>query len=154
MFYFGTPSAGSSYDWDRLPIWADHGASHFYYGIPASQYRGFKIADDTRGPDFDPTDGERVPAADALARARTALAHRFPAMTGAPLIEARVCQYEQTPDSDFIVDHHPLAANVWIIGGGSGHGFKHGPALGEHAAERVLGEQPVEPTFSLRRFAR
>ena len=56
----------------------------------------------------------------------------------APLLETRVCQYEQTPDSDFIIDRHPAAPHVWLVGGGSGHGFKHGPALGEMVAKLVL----------------
>ena len=55
-------------------------------------------------------------------------------MRGAPLIETRVCQYEDTPDHDLIIDRHPAAQNVWIVGGGSGHGFKHGPAVGKMVA--------------------
>ena len=65
-----------------------------------------------------------------------------------------MCQYPATPDSHFIVDRHPAAANVWLLGGGSDHGFKHGPALGEHAALRVLGETDAEPQFSLARFGK
>jgi glycine/D-amino acid oxidase-like deaminating enzyme len=68
--------------------------------------------------------------------------HRFPGMKDAPLVEARVCQYEQTTDSNFIIEQHPAAENVWIVGGGSGHGFKHGPALGEMVAARILGFTP------------
>jgi glycine/D-amino acid oxidase-like deaminating enzyme len=29
--------------------------------------------------------------------------------------------------------------NVWIAGGGSGHGFKHGPAFGDYLSNRLLG---------------
>ena len=43
---------------------------------------------------------------------------------------------------------------MWLVGGGSGHGFKHGPALGEKVAELVLGEKSPEAFFSLARFAR
>jgi len=39
--------------------------------------------------------------------------------------------------------------NVWLAGGGSGHGFKHGPALGEYLAEQICGEGKAEPRFSL-----
>jgi len=48
-------------------------------------------------------------------------------MNDAPLLETRVCQYENTTDHNFIVDRHAANTNVWIVGGGSGHGFKHGP---------------------------
>ena len=77
---------------------------------------------------------------------------RFPAMRDAPLIEARVCQYEQSADGNLIVDTHPEAANAWIAGGGSGHGYKLGAALGEMLADQALGEREKEPFFGLARF--
>jgi glycine/D-amino acid oxidase-like deaminating enzyme len=73
-------------------------------------------------------------------------------MKDAPLIETRVCQYENTPDHHFIIDRHPLAGNVWLVGGGSGHGFKHGPALGEMVAELALEGKNPDPLFQLARF--
>jgi glycine/D-amino acid oxidase-like deaminating enzyme len=73
-------------------------------------------------------------------------------MKDAPLIESRVCQYEQTPDSNFIVDRHPRMQNIWLLGGGSGHGFKHGPALGEMMAELILKDGPADPVWRLSRF--
>ena len=136
-----------------MPVWADHG-THFMYGIPGNEWRGFKIADDTRGPDFDPTNGERLPRPEALQVARDYLAFRFPALKGAPLLESRVCQYENAPDEHFIVDRDPAAANVWLVGGGSGHGFKHGPAVGELVARWVLNEESPDEQFRLSRFAR
>jgi sarcosine oxidase len=69
-----------------------------------------------------------------------------------PLIETRVCQYEQTPDEHFIVDRHPRMENVWLMGGGSGHGFKHGPALGEMMAELILREREPQTIWKLDRF--
>jgi glycine/D-amino acid oxidase-like deaminating enzyme len=77
---------------------------------------------------------------------------RFPALKGAPLLDARVCQYESTPDSDFVLDRHPKSDHIWILGGGSGHGFKHGPAIGERAAATVLGERRPDPEFQMSRF--
>ena len=68
------------------------------------------------------------------------------------MVEARVCQYENSPDGHFIIDRHPQAENVWLAGGGSGHGFKHGPAIGERVADLVLGRKPVDPFFALSRF--
>ena len=150
-FFFGTPSGDHRFDDKHLPVWADH-RDRFVYGIPGNQGRGFKIADDTRGPELDPTSGERVVSADALKTIREYLAFRFPAMKNAPLLETRVCQYEQTPDSHFIIDRHPAAENVWLVGGGSGHGFKHGPAVGEMVSELVMNEKEPEAIFRLARF--
>jgi glycine/D-amino acid oxidase-like deaminating enzyme len=151
VFFFGTPSGDPRYDEGNLPVWADHG-EHFMYGIPGNQGRGFKVADDTRGPVFDPTLGERVISDDGLAAARRYLGYRFPGMKNAPLIESRVCQYENTTDHNFIVDRHPDNADIWIVGGGSGHGFKHGPVLGEMVAGLVLKDGSAEITYRFGRF--
>jgi glycine/D-amino acid oxidase-like deaminating enzyme len=151
IFFFGPPAGDSRFTDAHLPVWGDHG-KRFLYGIPGSGRRGFKVADDTRGPEFDPTAGERVISEDRLDEARRYLAYRFPGMKDAPLIESRVCQYENTTDHDFIVDRHPSNSNVWIIGGGSGHGFKHGPALGNMMAELILRDGEPDRVWCLSRF--
>jgi glycine/D-amino acid oxidase-like deaminating enzyme len=151
VFFFGTPPGDDRFSDRHLPVWADHRGS-FRYGIPGSGRRGFKIADDTRGPAFDPTTGERIVSPQTLKDIREYVSFRFPALKNAPLIEARVCQYEQTPDSHFIVDRHPRMGNVWLVGGGSGHGFKHGPAVGEMMAELILEDRDPDAIFRLARF--
>jgi len=151
VFFFGTPAGDNRYDEGTLPVWADH-SDHFMYGIPGNQLRGFKLADDTRGPQFDPTSGQRIVDNDGLAAARRYLAYRFPGMKNAPLVETRVCQYENTSDHNFIIDRHPANPNVWIVGGGSGHGFKHGPALGEMVSRLVLKDETGEEVYRLGRF--
>lgn len=145
VFFFGAPPGFPS-----PPVWMELGERSFY-GIPGNDHRGFKIADDTRGEPFDPTSGERIPDPAALERARRYLALRFPALAGAPVVESRVCQYENSPDGHLLIDRHPAADNVWIVGGGSGHGFKLGPAVGEHVAALVLGETEPLPDFRLDR---
>jgi glycine/D-amino acid oxidase-like deaminating enzyme len=151
IFFFGTPAGDPRFNDTHLPVWGDH-REHFFYGIPGSDRRGFKVADDTRGSAFDPTTGERVVSPDTLRGVREHLAFRFPALKDAPLIETRVCQYEQTPDEHFIVDRHPRMENVWLLGGGSGHGFKHGPAVGEMMAELILQVREAEAIWHLDRF--
>jgi glycine/D-amino acid oxidase-like deaminating enzyme len=153
VFFFGAPAGDDRFSEKHLPVWADH-RGRFRYGIPGSGRRGFKIADDTRGPEFDPTSGERVVSPDTLKDIREYIAFRFPALKDAPLVETRVCQYEQTPDSHFIIDRHPANENVWLVGGGSGHGFKHGPRLGEMMAELILKDREPEAIWRLARFGR
>jgi glycine/D-amino acid oxidase-like deaminating enzyme len=150
-FFFGTPPGDRRFLEDKTPVWVDFGQKLFY-GIPGNERRGMKIADDTRGPDFDPTSGERTPTPDGLKAAREFLEYRFPDLKGAPLLESRVCQYENTPDFHFLIDRHPEAENVWIVGGGSGHGFKMGPVVGEFVADLVLGKKPIEPFFGFARW--
>ena len=151
VFFFGTPAGDARFSEENLPAWADH-SDPFMYGIPGNQDRGFKIADDSRGCEFDPDVGERLVSMEGLKKIRQYLGFRFPAMKDAPLLETRVCQYENTPDGHFIIDRHPEAANVWLVGGGSGHGFKHGPALGEMVAELVMEGRDADPLFRLTRF--
>jgi sarcosine oxidase len=151
IFFFGPPAGDSRFTDPHLPVWGDHNY-RFFYGIPGSDHRGFKVADDTRGAAFDPTSGERVVSQATLKRVREYLAFRFPAMRDAPLIETRVCQYEQTPDSHFVMDRHPRMNNVWLLGGGSGHGFKHGPALGEMMTEVILKDGEADAHWRLSRF--
>ena len=151
VFFFGSPAGDPRFHDPNIPVWADH-RGKFRYGIPGSDRRGFKIADDTRGPEFDPTNGDRTVNPETLADIRDYLGFRFPALRNAPLIETRVCQYEQTPDSHFIIDRHPKHENVWLLGGGSGHGFKHGPAIGEMMAELILNDREARKIWCLNRF--
>jgi glycine/D-amino acid oxidase-like deaminating enzyme len=148
VFFFGTTAGDSMFTDAQLPAWID-GGEHRFYGIPGNQWRGFKIADDTRGPVVDPTTMERQISDEGLAAARTYVRLRFPEMAGAPLLESRVCQYENSTDQHFILDRHPEAENVWVVGGGSGHGFKHGPAMGEMVAKAILGPKTPPSEWSL-----
>ena len=151
VFYFGTPAGDERFVEPRLPVWVD-ATDHFIYGIPGNLHRGFKVADDARGPEFDPTDGNRNPSAAMEAALRDFLSRRFPALGNAPVLGAEVCQYENSPDGHFIIDRHPAMPDVWIAGGGSGHGYKMGPALGEILARAVRADASPDPFFSLTRF--
>lgn len=142
VFFFGTPPGyGFTGTW---LAWREG-----VYSIPALDGRGFKIAIDTHGPAFDPETGSREMTARALAIARATLRKRFPGLAKAPLLETRVCQYENTSNGDFLIDRHPRRKNVWLVGGGSGHGFKHGPFVGEYVVSQIAGTAPAEPRFSL-----
>src|SRR5262249_20207003 len=119
------------------------------YALPDIESRGFKIAFDLHGAAFDPDTGSRVIAPTSSDRLRAYLKLHIPALAEAPIIETRVCQYENTWNGDFLIDQHPELENVWIAGGGSGHGFKHGPAVGGYLSSRILHGLPAEPRFSL-----
>ena len=100
-----------------------------------------------------PADRPRRRAAAASAAgeavARRFLAERFPALGAAPLSGSKCCRYELSPDSHFVAAPHPEHASVWLLGGGSGHGFKHGPALAEQLAPALAGTAPPPARFAL-----
>jgi glycine/D-amino acid oxidase-like deaminating enzyme len=145
VFYFGATAAWRT---PGVPGWVDYDGAA--YGLGDLDGRGVKVSPDVEGPDIDPDAAERVALPDHEALARAYLAQRFPALAQAPLIGHRACQYELTSDTHFVIAPHPdHDARVWIMGGGSGHGFKHGPALAERMEAWLSGSEPAEPRFAL-----
>ena len=149
VLFFAPPGGDQRFSPQRLPIWLDFTDPRGPYGFPELEGRGFKLAFDRHGPPFDPDTGDRHLTAESVIEARAFLKERFPSLWNAPLTESRVCQYENTSNGDFLIDRHPEFENVWLVGGGSGHGFKHGPAVGEYVAGRVLTCIAAEPRFAL-----
>jgi len=146
VVYFGTPAGDDRFGPSHTPAWIDWAAG--IYGVPDLEDAGVKVGIDEHGPIIDPDNDDRTPAAEAIARAREWIERRFPAMHGAPVVGTRICQYENTSNGDLLIDRHPDFDNVWVVGGGSGHGFKHGPVVGEIAANLVLTGAPTHPRLS------
>lgn len=140
IVFFATPPGDSRFDAGSLPTWVDYDAG--FYGMPSIEGRGFKVAPDWPGPQVDPDRQDRRISDERVDASRAYLRERFPALEHQPVSEGRVCQYEVTADTHFIIDRHPSMPNGWIVGGGSGHGFKHGPTVGEYASALVLGIDP------------
>ena len=147
VFFFGTPAGDSRFTTSFLPTWLFQDEQA--YGMPDIEFRGLKLARDAHGERIDPDTQSRLVSGEGVAWARSFIARRFPTLKDAPILETRVCQYENTSSGDFLIDRHPELANVWLAGGGSGHGFKHGPALGEYLAGQMSGQGAAEPRFSL-----
>jgi sarcosine oxidase len=155
VVYFATPPGDDRFDAGAHPIWVEHGAA--FYGLPSIEHRGFKVAPDWPGPVVDPDTQDRRLSDDRVAASRAYLRRRFPALADRPVAEGRVCQYETTPDTHFIIDRLRSLSmlNAWVVGGGSGHGFKHGPVVGEYLSGLVMGQSvddlaPPDDRFRLR----
>jgi monomeric sarcosine oxidase len=146
VVYFGTPAGDERFGPAHTPAWIDRPAG--IYGVPELEDAGLKVGIDEHGPPIDPDHDDRTPAPESIARARAWVERRFPAMKGAPVVGTRICQYENTSNGDLLIDRDPDFENVWVVGGGSGHGFKHGPAVGEHAANLVLTGATTHPRLS------
>lgn len=155
VIYFATPPGDDRFDAANHPTWVDYDGA--FYGLPSIERRGFKVAPDWPGPIVDPDRQERRVSGERVDAARAYLRRRFPALGDQPVAEGRVCQYELTADTHFIIDRHPSIAGAWVVGGGSGHGFKHGPAVGEYLSALVMGDAdaaaelaPPDERFALR----
>ncbi len=147
VYYFGVPAA-ESLAFENIPVWVDVDGKDFYYGIPGNAHRGFKIGVDIRGETFDPTSGDHLYTASTLTKAREFIAHRFPDLKNAPLSESRVCPYENSPDGNFIFDLVPETKNAFVLGGGSGHGFKHTSCTGQAGCRGTIREGKNSIAFS------
>jgi sarcosine oxidase len=149
VFFLGALAGSADFRPPRMPVWLHRTHPGLPYALPDIEGRGFKIAFDRHGDHFDPDAGTRLIAEPSITQLREYLRQHIPQLADAPVLETRVCQYENTWNGDFLIDRHPEFENVWIAGGGSGHGFKHGPALGEYLSGRILHGVPGEPRFSL-----
>ena len=149
VFFFAPPAGDRRFLPGAMPGWADFNGGDIFYGFPDLESRGVKFAHDQHGVQVDPDMQDRRPTDAALAEIVAYRDRRFPLLKGAPLTEARVCQYENSSNGDFLIDLHPEWPNLLLVGGGSGHGFKHGPEVGRYAAARLFGLGRPEPRFSL-----
>jgi sarcosine oxidase len=147
VFYFGVPAGDDRFSSPALPTWLIKNDE--CYGMPDLESRGLKIALDQHGERIDPDTQSRVVTSTEVEEIRRLVAYRFPALAHAPIVETRVCQYENTWNGDFLIDRHPTLSNVWLAGGGSGHGFKHGPAVGEYVTRQILDDAEPEPRLLL-----
>ena len=144
VLFVGIPPGNDKFSYPNLPEWSVSGSG--YYGFPDIEGRGLKVAPYPDYTAFDPDTDERLINHYQVKRAHDFVKQRFPGLSGQPITESRVCQVTNSTDGNFIVDQYPSSDNTWIVGAGSGHGFKHGPAVGEYAAKRILGAQ-VDPEF-------
>lgn len=136
VLFYGTPAGDRLFTHPHFPTWSMPGA----YGFPSIDGRGFKVAPSIDDVQVDPDVQERVLTPDEVRKGRELVTRWFPALRDQPLVESRVCQYESSIDSHLFVAQHPSLDNVWLVGGGSGQGYKHGIMFGEYVAHRVLGK--------------
>lgn len=152
IYYFSLRTPHRQFNTSEMPTWIDLSTPN-YYGIPFTDQRGFKMADDARIEEIDLEQDDRLPSPEKIETMKEYMHLRFPAFKHPQMAEARVCQYTNTTDGNFIIDFHPLRKDILIIGGGSGHAFKLGPAIGSHVSKLITGESDINPMFSLDRFS-
>lgn len=107
-----------------------------------------KIANHGIGRLVHPRDDARVVTEEQIAALRAFLRDTFPELVAAPVVYTRLCLYCDVLDGHFWIDRHPQLEGLTVASGGSGHGFKFGPVLGELIADAVEGK----PNPNLHRF--
>jgi sarcosine oxidase len=145
IVFFGIPAGDVRFRAPQMPVWVDFSTG--YYTAPDIESRGFKLGIDIHGPAIDPETDPRIISTSTVKKARAMVAQGFPALANSPIVDSRVCCYENTWNGDFLIDQ--LEEDLWIAGGGSGHGFKHGPAVGRYVADLFEGSIEPEPRFTL-----
>lgn len=136
--FVAQPTGSDAFLPGKLPGWADFNDGNLFYGFPDIEGRGFKIAHDKHGEYFDPDNGNRRMEESSFDTLRNYMRRRFPGLADQPFIGERVCQYTNSSNGDFLMDKHPDFESVYLLGAGSGHGFKHGPEIGRMAAGMVM----------------
>jgi monomeric sarcosine oxidase len=150
VFFLGVPAGATDFDPPQMPTWIFMGDENWdAYGMPSLENRGFKLAVDLITQPADPDTMDRQTTAPYVEQMRHFVRDRFPGLANAPIVETRVCQYENTQTHHYLVDQHPQWKNIWLVGGGSGHGFKNGPALGKYVADVLTKQSPLEPLLKL-----
>ena len=112
IFYFAPPKADRRFLPEAMPGWADFNDGDMFYGFPDLEGRGVKFAHDKHGNYVDPDAQSREPTRAALDQVIAFRDRRFPLLTGAPVIGAEVCQYENSSNGDFLIDFHPRLRNI------------------------------------------
>jgi sarcosine oxidase len=149
VFFLGVPPGNTSYLPPAMPTWIDHNGMGDAYGFPSLDNRGCKLAVDAFDNPIDPDTGDRTVTAPYIEAMRSFVRQRMPGLSDAPIVETRVCQYEYAENKNYLLDRHPDFTNVWIAGGGSGHGFKNGPMVGTYVAKLVTNQELTDPLFSI-----
>ncbi len=149
VFFLGVPAGDTRYFPPAMPTWIDRGGMGDAYGFPSLDGRGCKLAVDALDNPIDPDTGDRTVTAPYIAAMRSFVRQRIPGLGEAPIVETRVCQYEYAENKNYMLDRHPDFTNVWIAGGGSGHGFKNGPMVGRYVAGLIVDSAPADPRFSI-----
>ena len=112
-----------------------------WYGFPVHPETGvLKVGKHSKGETLNPISDDRIVKQDEIVEFRSFLSMTFPALAEAPLVYTRKCLYTDTLDGHFWIDQHPDIKRLYVCTGGSGHGFKMGPVVGEITADILEGK--------------
>lgn len=135
-------------------LWPAHGLEQFlpkscpvfftdkHYGLPAAGIDGVKISAKELQELVDPDAAKRTIDDQQIQECREACRKFIPSLEDAEVVRSKVCIYDMTPNSDFVMDLDPSNSDMVYGYGFSGHGFKFAPLIGKLLAQLVLDQKP------------
>ncbi|HEU5059642.1 MAG TPA: FAD-dependent oxidoreductase [Kofleriaceae bacterium] len=143
------PADGRHFAADRFPVFGLDIARTGFYGFPLAAGGVVKIGHHGPGVEVAMDSDERVVPAAVEADLGALLADVLPGLADAEIAFRRLCVYGDTGDEHFWIARDPDRPRLTVAAGGSGHGFKFAPVLGDLIADAVLGA-PVPDRFGWR----
>ena len=135
------PSTPAPYTAREFPVFSADIAYSGWYGFPLHPHENVvKIANHGPGLRLHPEDDERVVTDADEVKFRSFLIDGIPSLVDEPIVYTRRCVYTDTLDGHFWIDQHPEIKGLSVGTGGSGHGFKFAPVLGELIASAAFGD--------------
>ncbi|HKE15533.1 MAG TPA: FAD-dependent oxidoreductase [Kofleriaceae bacterium] len=144
------PADPTLYRPEVFPVFCDDIARTGYYSFPINRDGLVKVANHGPGVDVDMTRSERPVAGADEDALREFLGDALPDLAGAEIASRRLCVYGDTADGHFWIDEDPALPGLMVAAGGSGHGFKFAPILGDLIADAAVG--PGLPPALAHRF--
>jgi len=145
------PADPSLFRAEVFPVFGADISRTGYYGFPINAYGVVKIANHGIGRPMHPDSDSRQVTVDEERSLRAFIAETFPSLSDAPIVYTRICVYGDSQDEHFWISRHPDIEGLVIAAGGSGHGFKFGPVIGDLVADALHGvDHPALPKFRYR----
>jgi sarcosine oxidase len=138
---------------EKFPVFLAEDSNGVFYGLPIHHHPGVKLAHHKHGSVTNPDQVDRTFHTEDGKPVQEFAKDYLPGLKR-EILEGQVCLYTVTPDSHFILDHHPLHKNLVLAAGFSGHGFKFAPVIGEILADLAIDGQTQHPIglFRISRF--
>jgi len=121
-----------------------------HYGLPAAGIDGVKVSPKELNDPVDPEKAKRSVDEEQIVVCREVCRRFVPSLADGEVIHTKVCLYDMTENSDFVLDKDPDRPHVVYGYGFSGHGFKFAPLIGRLLSELALDKAP---SFGLERFS-
>jgi len=121
-----------------------------HYGLPAAGIDGVKVSPKELNDPVDPDKANRSVDQKQIAVCRDVCRRFVPDLADGEVVNTKVCLYDMTENSDFVLDVDPIHPEIVYGYGFSGHGFKFAPLIGELLSELILDRKP---SFPLERFS-